>query len=232
MKADAHGPRMSEPKEFFDAIRKGDAAKVKELLGKDRALVNAKSDKGFSPVTVAGYYGQYAVLDAILAHKPGMTVHDAALAGDLKRVKELVGEHAELVNDTSSPDGFPPLALAAYAGRGDVVRYLLSKGADLNYAAPGLGFNALTGAVSENRAEVVKILVKAGANVNYPYEGGEAAVLVTAAANGNPDIVQTLLDAGADPNVRTTDGTTPLSMAIQKGHLDVAGMLRRRGGKV
>ena len=230
MKSDTHAPCMSDPKGFFDAIRAGDGGKVKELLANDHALVNAKTERGFSPVAVAVYYHQPGILDVILAHRPAMTVHDAALAGDLKRVRELVEKDPMLVNDASSPDGFPPLALAAYAGRADVVAFFLSKGADLHFAAPGVGFNALTGAVSESRAEVVKILVKTGAKVNYLYEGGEAAVLVTAAANGNPEIVKTLLDAGADPNIRTKDGKTPLAMAVEKGKPEIAEMLRRRGG--
>src|SRR5712691_4373331 len=180
MKSDAHAPRMSGPKAFFDAIRAGDAVKVRELLANDHALVNAKTERGFSAVAVAAYYHQAGILDVLLAHRPAMTVHDAALAGDLARMRELVGKDPKLANDVSSPDGFPPLALAAYAGRAEVVAYLLSKGANLHFSAPGVGFNALTGAVSENQAEVVKILVKAGAKVNYLYEGEEAAVLVTA----------------------------------------------------
>ena len=230
MKFDAHAPCVSDPKAFFDAIRAGDAVKVRELLANDHELVNAKTERGFSPVAVAAYNHQAGVLDVILAHRPAMTVQDAALAGDLKRVWELVSKDPKLVSDVSSPDGFPPLALAAYAGRTEVVTFLLSKGADLHFSAPGIGFNALTGAVSESHAEVVKILVKAGANVNYMYEGEEAAVLVTAAANGNPEIVKTLLDAGADPNIRTKDGKTPLAMAVEKGKSEIAEMLRRRGG--
>ena len=230
MKSDAHARCMSDSKAFFDAIRAGDAGKVREMLASDHSLVNAKTERGFSPVTVVAYYRQADILDVILSHRPTMTVHDAALSGDLKHVRELVGKNPKLANDVSSPDGFPPLALAAYAGRAEVVTYLLSKGADLHFAAPGVGFNALTGAVSESRAEVVKILVKAGANVNYLYESGEAAVLVTAAANGNPEIVKTLLDAGADPNIRTKAGKTPLAMAVEKGKPEIAEMLRQRGG--
>ncbi len=222
---------MPERKEFFDAVRAGDATKVREMLAKDRGLVNAKTERGFSPVTVAAYYGKYDVLNAILEHNPTMTVHEAALAGDLRRVKELVEADPKLANDASSPDGFPPLGLAAYAGRAEVVKFLLSKGADVNFAAPGLGFTALTGAVSEDHPEVVRILVRAGANVNHRYEDGQAAVLVTAVAGGNPEIVKALLEAGAGVNLRTEDGRTPLSTAVEKGHREVAEMLRRHGAK-
>jgi len=160
-----------------------------------------------------------------------MTVQEAALAGDLKRVKELVEKDPKQANDTSSPDGFPPLAMAAYLGRGEIVTYLLARGADLNFALPGLGFSALTGAVDNNQSEAVKILLEAGADPNYRYEDGAASVMTTAAAVGNPAIMKALLDAGGDPNGGTKDGKTPLALAIEKGKTEVAEMLRRHGAK-
>jgi len=221
---------MGDAEEFFDAVRKGDVPRVKEWLAKDRSLVNAKTERGFSPVTVAAYNGQKEVVRAILAHKPMLTIHEAALAGDLERVKMLFEGDPHLINDTSSPDGFPPLALAAYTGQVRIVKFFLVNGADVNFAAPGLGFTALTGAVSNGHAEVVKVLVGAGANVNHVYEDDAASVMTTAAAEGNVEVVKILLDAGGDVNVRTKDGKTPLAMALEKGHTGIAELLRARGG--
>src|SRR5213594_1440619 len=164
---------MAEPDEFFEAVRKGEVERIREFLARDRSLINAKTERGFSAVTVAAYYGQRDALKTILAHKPMMTVHEAALAGDLERVRQLVDADQRLANDTSSPDGFPPLGLAAYAGQARVVKYLIAQGADVNFALPGMGFSALTGAVSESQVEAVKVLVAAGANVNQVYENGE-----------------------------------------------------------
>ena len=222
---------MADSKEFFDAVRKGDVAKIEGMLAEDRTLLTAKTDRGFTAITVAAYMAQPRVLEAILAHKPSMTVHEAALAGDLRRVRELVEGDPELANDASSTDGFSPLGLAAYLGRGEIVKYLLSKGADLNFAAPGVGFTALTGAVDSDHPEVVRILLKAGADPNYVYEEGQASVMTTAAANGNPEVVKMLLDARADANVRTKDGKTPLAWAVEKGHREVADLLRRHGAE-
>ena len=222
---------MSDPRAFLDAVRKGDASTVKAMLARDRGLANARTEKGFSAVTVAAYHGHEDLLREILAHGPTMTVHEAALAGDLARVRELVEKGPKLANDTSSPDGFPPLGLAAHRGRAEVVTYLLSKGANVNFAAPGLGFTALTGAVAGGHAQAVRLLIEAGADVNHRYEDAQFTPLITAAAEGGIAIVTMLLDAGADANARTTDGKTPLSMAVRKGDADVADLLRRRGAK-
>jgi len=222
---------MTGPKEFFEAVQKGDLPAVREWLAKDRGLVNARTERGFSPVTVAAYYGKGDVLQEILTHHPTLTLHEAAIVGDLRRVKEFVERDPKLANDASAPDGFPPLGLAAHFGRPEVVRYLLSKGADVNFAAPGIGFTALTGAIAGGHTEVAKLLVAAGANVNHVYEDGRFSVLIAAAAEGTPELVEVLLDAGADPNLRTKDGKTALAMAVEKGRMETADLLRRRGAQ-
>jgi len=220
---------MSASTEFFDAVKKGDVSAVREWLEKDSSLVNARTEKGFSPVTVAAYYGQEDVLRTMLEWGPAMTVHEASLAGDLNRVWELVEGDSRLANDTSSPDGFPPLGLAAHKGRIEVVKYLISRGADVNFAAPETGFTALTGAIAGGHADVVRVLLAAGANVNHRYEENRFSPLIEAAGDNEPEIIELLLDAGADVRARTNDGKSALTLAVEKGHGEVAEILRRHG---
>src|SRR3990172_891728 len=124
---------MAQTGEFFEAVQNGDAEKVEEFLRSDRSLLEAKSPRrGLSAVAVAAYSGKADVLQALLRHGPTLDVHEAALAGDLRRVQELVERDPRLVNGLSM-DGFAPLGLAAYLGRPEVVRYLLGKGADPEY---------------------------------------------------------------------------------------------------
>ena len=58
---------MSNPNAFFDAVKKGDVSSVREWLAKDQNLVNTKTEKGFSPVTLAAYYGKDEVLRRLSA---------------------------------------------------------------------------------------------------------------------------------------------------------------------
>lgn len=222
---------MADPNAFFDAVKKGELAAVKEWIAKDPSLVNARTEKGFSPVTLAAYYGKKDVLKVVLEHHPALTLHEAAIVGDLGRVREFVERDGALANDASAPDGFPPLGLAAHFGRPDVVQYLLSKGADVNFAAPGLGFTALTGAIAGGHDEVAKLLIAAGANVDHVYEDGQFSVLIAAAGEGSREVVDTLLRAGADPNLRTKDGKTPLKVAVEKGRTEIAELLRHHGAR-
>jgi ankyrin repeat protein len=221
---------MEQRSEFFDAVKKGDLSTVKEWLARDPGLANARTEKGFSSVTLAAYYGKHDVLNEILTRRPTLTLHEAAIVGDLERVREFVEKDPRLANDASSPDGFAPLELAAHFGRPDIVRYLLAQGADVNFAAAETGFTALTAAVAGGHPEIVRMLIEAGADVNHRYEEQEFSPLLSAAADGDPEIVRMLIDAGADVTARTKDGRTPVSIALERGHPAIADVLRKRGG--
>lgn len=212
---------------LFDAIKAGDLAKVKEFLKSDKTLADARSKSGTPAAVFALYYGRKDISDAILAAGPTLDLPAAAAVGQLARVKELVSREPKSV-DATSADGNTGTGLAAYLGHPDIVEFLLSKGANVNYAHPTTGFTALTGAVAGGHEAVVKILVRGGADVNHRYEGGNTP-LTEAAFNGNLEIVRLLIDGGADPNVRTEKGQTPLSIASEKGHTAVADFLRKHG---
>jgi len=222
---------MGATEEFFEAVQTGQAAKVEELLKRDPSLLAAKSPRrGFSPVVVAAYYGQRGVLETLLRHHPDLDVHEAALVGDAGRVRELVEREPELLSEISK-DGFPPLGLAAYMGRPEIVRYLLSRGADANYAAPDTGFTALTGAVSNGHEDVVRVLLEHGAKVNYHYEGGKLTPLHAAIMEGNADIAKLLLEHGADANAKLDTGESALALAEGKGAAPVVDLLRKHGAR-
>lgn len=81
-------------KEFLEAVRAGDAAKVREMLARDRSLANAKTEAGFSQVIVAKVRGHQAVLREILVANPTLDIYDAAYIGDVSRAGQLLeGNH-------------------------------------------------------------------------------------------------------------------------------------------
>ena len=213
---------------FFVAVQAGDAAEVARLIATDPALLRAKNESGASAVLLACYSGRKEVRDLLLAQGAPLELHEAAAAGQLSRVKELV-ETNPAAAQTYSPDGFPVMALAAVFGHEDVARYLLVKGADVNAVATnGSGYTALTGAVASGHPTVAKWLAENGADVNYRYANGYAPLL-TAAANGCLEIVKMLLAHGADLHARTVDGKNALAFAQERNHNEVAEYLRGLG---
>jgi len=219
---------MDSVPELFDAIRTGDVAKVRDVLSTDAALVDARNGQGQSAVLMACYMGRKEIRDLLLENGAILELHEAAAAGNLSRVKEIVEEKPELAKGYS-PDGFPVMALAAAFGHEDVARYLHGKGAGINAVATnGTGYTALTGAVAGSHDSIAKWLAENGADVNYRYAKGHSPLL-EAAANGRIDIVRTLAAYGADLHARTDAGKNALNFAEERGHKEVAEFLVAQG---
>jgi len=218
---------MSNKEQFFQALQVGDETAVQSLLAADPSLATAKNERGQSAILAAVYSGRTAIRDLLLARGVTLELHEAAAAGQLGRVKELVEGNPGLAK-SYSPDGFPMCALAAVFGHRAVTEYFVAHGADVNAAAiNGTGYTALTGAVASGHTEIVAWLLARGAGANYRYGPGYSPLL-TAAANGHLDIVKLLLEHGADLLARTDDGQTALSLAEARGHQPVAEFLRGR----
>jgi ankyrin repeat protein len=216
---------LSDQKVFFEAIRTGDLAAVKSLVGADASLASTRNDSGVSAVLTAVYMGRGEIRDFLIASGASLDLPEASAVGNLARVRELIeNNHAKA--DSFSPDGFPVVALAAFLGHLEIVQYLATHGADVNAAATnGSGYNALTGAVTSGHAPVVQWLLEHGANANYRYSAGYSPLL-TAAANGRLDIAKLLLAHGADPHATTNDGKSPLSLAKERNHPEVAALFQ------
>ena len=219
---------MDSVLELFEAIRTGDAEKVRSLCAANAALVNARNARGQSAVLMACYTGRKEIRDVLVENGAMLELHEAAAAGNLARVKETVGANPELAK-SYSPDGFPVLALAAAFGHEEVAQYLHGKGAEINAVATnGTAYTALTGAVASGHAAIVKWLAQNSADVNYRYAKGHSPLL-EAVANGRLDIVKILVAHGADPHARTDDGKTALAFAQERGHNEVAKYLQELG---
>jgi ankyrin repeat protein len=218
---------MDDVKEFFAAIRGGDAARVKTMLEAQPLLASVKNEQGQSPVLAAVYSGRREIRDALIARGAQLELHEAVAAGQLERVEHFADKEPDLAR-SYSPDGFPVLALAAAFGHFPIVRYLFEKGGDVTAAATnGSGYNALTGAVTNGHEEIAAWLLKNGADANYRYGPGYTP-LHAAAANGHLEIVKALLVHGADLNAKTNDGKTAAAIAEERKHPEIAALLRTR----
>jgi len=219
---------MSETELFFDAIRCGDTAAVSALLDNDPALLTAKNAQSQSPVLFSIYNRQKEIRDLFLSRGASLELHEAAAAGDLPRVSQLVEAEPSLAK-SFSPDGFPILALAAVFGNFDVTKYLHAKGGDINaVSSNGSGYTALTGTVASGHAEIAEWLLENGAEPNCSYANGYTPLLA-AAANGHLEILKTLLAHGSDLDAKTSDGKNALTFAIERKHGEVENFLRQKG---
>uniref|UniRef100_A0A1I8AYC2 ANK_REP_REGION domain-containing protein n=1 Tax=Meloidogyne hapla TaxID=6305 RepID=A0A1I8AYC2_MELHA len=129
--------------------------------------------------------------------------------------------------------------MGLYLERG-VPLYMPNKNGALGlHAAAAAGYNdvvkdnytALTVAVQSGQAAVVETLLGFGADVHI--EGGqigETALHVAAGLpSGNIECAQMLLKSGAQPNVRRSDGMTPLHISARMGNKEMVGLLLAEG---
>ncbi|MCG6193143.1 ankyrin repeat domain-containing protein [Leptospira sp. FAT2] len=77
--------------------------------------------------------------------------------------------------DEADSKGYTLLMLAAYNGREEATRFLISKGADVN-ATDAAGNSILMGAAFKGHIEIVRVLLEAGADKNYRNPKGQTAL--------------------------------------------------------
>jgi ankyrin repeat protein len=123
-----------------------------------------------------------------------------------------------------------PLLKAAGDGRRDIVKYLLSKGADAN-GHDTEGQHALYGAAGRGFDDVVEVLIQAGADVNAPNNQGNRA-LGAAVGGGHFDVAEILLKAGAKVDATDDYGITTLMAASSICNVDAIRFLVKAGAKV
>ncbi len=179
----------------------------------------------------------------------GDDLNNAAMNGDLPRVKTLLAKGADI--NAKDSNGATALIVASLYGNLEVVRELLSKGADIN-AKDHDGMTALMLASITGHVDVVQVLLAKGADVETKENDG-ATALILASENGFTEVVKALLAKGADVNARLTtkmvatggppignlvpmrvtkDGRTALMLASGSGYLEVVKALLAKGANV
>jgi uncharacterized protein len=156
---------------------------------------------------------------------------DAIERGDLAAVKALV----DAGNPADSPidygeEGVTPLYRAAGRGRTDIVRYLIEKGANVNFRTKEWGHTPLYEAASSGFDDVVELLLAAGADPKAKDRNGYTAFAV-AALGGQVDVAEVLLKR-SDVNGADTYGNTLLMAATTTGQTEAIRWLIGNGADV
>ncbi len=175
-----------------------------------------------SPILSAVYKGDRAALEQLLGAGTTPTLYEVAAMGDAARVRAQARAEPTTLG-VRSPDGWPPLHLAAYFGHGDAVDALIGAGADVRaFSDNHEGNTALHAALAGRRVmRIISRLLTSGADVNAGAAGGYTPLHI-AAFHDDVAIVNTLLAHGAAVDARDDNGKTPLAIAEEQGQALVA----------
>jgi ankyrin repeat protein len=184
--------------------------------------------------------GRYPFLRDSYSGEPGFDFVLAAGKGELARLEAFLeaGGDVNVLNDK----GRTALMAASRGGHFEIVRSLLSKGANPNLvdndsdtalkaatmAAPLVDITPAPGSSAES-IEIVKLLLASGADVNAPKSW---PALVCAAESGNDEVIKLLLENGADINAKNVSGMSALSRSIYDRKFKTARLLIASGADV
>lgn len=206
-------------------IEENKIQEIYELLNKMPELADQQTSHGISPILLASYYRRPQMAAMIAGFATEVTVFEACALGQAEHMLDLITEKPELTNAYAN-DGFTPLGLAAYFGREDISRMLISRGANVN-APTNNGFNVfpIHSAVAAKHYNITRMLLEAGADVNVKQQAGFTP-LHAAAQYGDIEILILLLEHDADVNIRMEGGKLPADLAEEKGYAEIAAILR------
>jgi len=151
---------------------------------------------------------------------------EAVVAGDIDKVRSLL-TRGNGPNATHKSGG-SALRWAAYFGRKEIAKLLVSSGADLNIEKGGELGKALICAVIQGDERLVADLVSKGADVNSVAQVGETT-LHWACIMAHKDLVKLLVQKGASINAVSRGGCTLLVSAVIGGDPDIVRFLIQKG---
>ncbi len=191
--------------EIHDAAKEGNLEKVRALVSEDSTLVNAKTERGTTPL------------------------HYACTSKNIEIVKFLITKGADInaMNDSL----YSPLHYAAAYNQPEVVKFLLMNEAELE-ARTREGETPLHMTCYDGALEAAKILIEYGADLHVRNDYGRTALLLVARESGSVEMAKLLLDKGADINVVDKANDNTLELAAWRGFRDLVNFLLDKGAKI
>jgi len=235
------------PRDFYQAIRENDLAKIKSILDSGTSA-DLRDTRGTTPLMHAASIGSIEAMRLLM--KAGADVNarnglDATplvwAAADAAKAKLLIEAGAQ-VNVRTKMMRTPLMMAASAPGNSAIVKLMLDKGADVT-VADVRGHTALVDAARAGNTEAVRLLLEHKQDIDAG-DFGSITALGQAAGHSNIPMVKMLLAKGANANaslkreLKVRNGLiavsyfTPLMAAVSRSSLEATRLLLDAGADV
>ncbi|XP_076275512.1 histone-lysine N-methyltransferase G9a isoform X2 [Rhynchophorus ferrugineus] len=207
------------------AVLKGNLRMVQFLTNLQADLESMDNEQS-TPLMLAVTENRNDILKYLLASgaqliakgTDGMTVlHLAAKCGNLEACRSIVSASFSIPNYVNYQDdgGWTPLVWACEHGHIDIVKYLISKGADIDLR--DVEYNvALHWAAFGGHSDIVELLLRNNCNINILNVHGDTPLHICAREE-KYDTVVTLLSRNANVFIINRNNETPLDCVSNEG---------------
>ncbi|SNZ14022.1 Ankyrin repeat [Terribacillus aidingensis] len=155
-------------------------------------------------------------------------IRNAIKLGDIDEVKQLIGDDNENLNTMTSFGTW--LHIAAKKGQLEIVKYLVSKGIDINAKGGTFDASALNLAAGAGHLEIVKYLIENGAELDVSL--AKRNPLFGAINGGHKETAEYLIEKGIDISIRYSGenikNMDAYEYARQFGQTEIADYIKRK----
>jgi ankyrin repeat protein len=262
--------------DIFLAIREGKLGAVVAILKSAPDLINQTNQFGQTPLRLAAQTRHTNIVDYLNLHGARWDAASAILTGRTEVLRKLIAQQPQLASDGKSlrlaaangnvpaleillaagadlratgPDGLSPLGIALVEHHGEVVEFLLKKGATKNLfdavfsddakaaaawidknkslvsATNDFGVSVAEIAAACGNEKTLKLLLDKGVSRNFQNQSTGRSLLHAAALYNQTNTAQLLIQRHAKVDIADNFGFTPLHVSALRGSVDVLELL-------
>ena len=218
--------------EIFDAVSKGDLAKVKELVDKDPGLVKARNSRQVIPLHVAAEIDNEEIAKYLIEKGSDISAlntysYTPLMFAGIKVTKLLVEKGADInfkINNEPSP-----VEWAFQRRNKEKGEYLISLGANLPRIETAEGVSLLRNAIKSGNITYLEKCLSQDKNATLIESEYGNTLIHYAAESNSTELINKLISVGVDVNKKNINGLTALHVAAHNGNTDVVEFLIKKG---